>query len=305
MAVTLNGADITDQLASDWAPAVLKEGISQSVVAKLAPRKPMPLTGINIPIFEDKGGFGFTEELGRKPVSDVKLTAPVIKPKKFARLIPVSEEAAIANPGSMLEAIRDMLVSGVADQTDLAVLHGQSVFDGKVIEGITYVGQTKNKVELDLAKPFAPQILAGYDLAAATRGSHPNGWALDHSLRTRVAQATQSSGVANAENVIPNLAGATDYVAGLPAAYSPAISGDVASLTATDTLGFVGDWSKVYWGYGRNLNIRTFDQATIELADGSTIHAAQDNAIIVRAEFELGWVITDPDAFAKYTKKAQ
>lgn len=303
MAITLDGLDVTSKLPTDWADTTLRKAFQNSVVGQLSAAEPIPTNGKIIPIYE--GGFevGYTKELGRKPVSDVKATAKAITPCKFAGIIVVSKEAARANPGRLLEIMQADMRNAVQRQLDLAILFGISANGGAAIPDATFINQTTNTVELDASKDLVPQFLAGYDLVASGDGEYdPNGYAFDSRMRTRVALASQQMlTVPGASTPMPNLAVTTGTLGGLPVAYGRTVgrrfSGDPKG---NGVVGVVGDWSKLRWGYSSNLELTRSDQASIVDAKGQTINTFQDNAIAYRVEFEAGWYV-DPSAFATFT----
>ncbi|KUM29355.1 hypothetical protein AQ436_06605 [Arthrobacter sp. EpRS66] len=298
MAVTLDGLAV--ELPKEWASATLRKGFQESVVGKLSSSEPLPTNGKVIPIYE--GGFevGYTAEASRKPASDVAMTFKGIEPNKFAGLLAVSKEAARANPAQMLETVQQDMINAVARQLDFGIFYGKSAISGALIPGaLPHVNQTTSRVELDETKDLVPQFLAGYDLASAGE-SDPDGFAFDSRYRTRVLLASQQQlAPAGGSSPMPNLAAATATFGGLTAAFGRTVAGRVGASAATDVKGFVGDWSKLRWGFSENLQLDRSEQASWVAADGTTHHAFQENMILYRVEFEAGWYL-DPADFAAY-----
>lgn len=298
MAVTLDGLAV--ELPKEWASATLRKGFQESVVGKLSSSEPMPTNGKVIPIYE--GGFevGHVAEGGRKPASDAEFSFKGIKPEKFAGLLAVSKEAARANPAQMVQIIQQDMINAVARQLDFGIFYGKSANNGQAIPGsIPHVNQTASRVELDETKDLIPQFLAGYDLASAGE-SDPDGFAFDSRYRTRVLLASQQQlAPAGGSSPMPNLAAATATFGGLTAAFGRTVAGRVGANAATAVKGFVGDWSKLRWGFSENLQLDRSDQASWVDSEGKTWHAFQDNMILYRVEFEAGWYL-DPADFAAY-----
>lgn len=300
MAIVIDGTDIQDALPKDWAETVFRKAFEASVVGQLTPSQPMPTNGKFIPVYD--GGFevGHTAEMGRKPVSDAEMTVQGIEPKKFAGLLIVSKEAARANPGRMMEAVQADMQNAVARQIDYGIFYGRSAINGAAVPGVTSINTTTSRVEIDPTANLVPQLLDGYDLVADTADVDPSGFAFDTRFRSRMAVASQQSlSPTGEQQTLPNLALAASNVAGLPAAYGRAVAGRVGSNADTGVRGFVGDWSKLHWGFSTDIELTRSDQASVVTAEGTTIHAFQDNAIIYRVEFEAGWYV-DPTAFAAY-----
>lgn len=305
MAVTLNGNDITSKLDKNWAQTVIEDGLRQSAVGKLIPNQPMSVNGTKIPIFEGNTSFGAVNELGKKPTSDVKIRIPEIETQKFAQIIPVSMEAARANPANLMENIKAKLKSDVSDQVDVAILYARSVKTGEKIPGYTAVNDTTNRVTFPADnKDLVPSIMAGYELVGTNRKARPNGFAFDTLVAPRVGAAAVYGQTVNPNtgqlHTLPDLSANVAMLGGLKTVFNPSVAGAVGGSEGFGVAGFLGDWSKVYWGFGSDLNIRTYDQGTITLPDGSILSAAEHNVVFVRAEFELGWYIMDADAFAAY-----
>lgn len=295
MAITIDG--LTVDLPQSWAETVMKEAFQESVVGQLSPSEPLPTNGKVIPVYD--GGFevGYTAELGRKPVSDASLSFKGITPQKFAGLLIVSREAARANPANMLNIVQSDMRNAVARQLDLGIFYGLSAITGAPIPSVSSVNETTQRVELDTTADLVPQFLEGYDLASEGE-SDPNGWAFDSRYRTRIALASQQElAPAGGVSPMPNLAGTAGTLGGLPVAYGRTVAGRVGANADTGVKGFVGDWSKLRWGFSSNIELTRSDQASVVTGDGSTVNAFQDNAIIYRVEFEAGWYV-DPTAFA-------
>lgn len=300
MAVTLDGLDITADLPKDWAATTIRKGFESSVAGNLSAAEPMPTNGKVIPVYE--GGFevGYTAEMGRKPVSDVKMSAKTLTPWKFAGLLVVSREAARANPGQMMSIVQQDMTNAVQRQLDLGILYGKSAFNGAAIPNATFVNATTNRVELN-SGDLVPQLLAGYDLAGVDHD--PDGFAFDTRYRTRISLASQQQlSAPGGISPMPNLATTAGTLAGLPVAYGRAVSGRVGTNADTGVKGYVGAWDKLRWGFSSNIELSRSDEASVVLGDGTTVNAFQDNAIIYRVEFEAGWYV-DPTAFAAFEDK--
>lgn len=296
MAVTLDGQSL--DLPKDWSTMVLKNAFEESVIGRLTPQEPVSTNGNVIPVYN--GGFevGYTAEASPKPVSDVEVVPNFLTPNKFAGILLVSKEAARANPANLLEIVRQDMVNAVSRQVDYGVFYGNSAKTGAAVPGVSSINSTTNRVELDENQDLVPQLLAGYDLAGAD--VDPNGFAFDSRFRTKVALASQQQlAPAGGTAPMPNLNQSVDTFAGLPTAFGRTVSGRVGAQADTGVRGFVGDWSKLRWGFSENISITRSTDASVVDGAGKQWNLFQDNMIGLLVEFEAGWWI-DPTAFAAY-----
>lgn len=294
MPITLDGVDVP--VPQNFAPTLMQDAFEASVIAPLTGSEPMPLGDTVIPQYDGGIEAGVVGEGEAKPVSNPSMSHKVISPIKLATIVIVSKEAARLNPARMLDYVQADLRNAITRAVDYGILYGRSAKTGAVIPGVSYVNQTTNRVELT-AGDLVPQILAGYDLAGEGVNSDPSGFTFDSRFRTRVALASQQQPGTPAP--LPNLATASDTVAGLPATYGRVVSGRVGANADTGVRGFVGDWNKVRWGFGENITMARSDQATI--VDGAnTYHLFQQNLTALLVEAIVGWTVLDADAFAAY-----
>ena len=68
-----------------------------------------------------------------------------------------------------------------------------------------------------------------------------------------------------------------------------------------DIIGFAGDWSKALYGTVEGVRIDYSSDATLTLADSSTVNLFQNNMFAVRAEIEVGFV-AETDYFDALTR---
>ena len=70
-----------------------------------------------------------------------------------------------------------------------------------------------------------------------------------------------------------------------------------------NVVGFAGDWSKAVYGIVEGVEIAFSSDATLELANGTTVNLFQQNMFAVRAEIEIGFR-ADTSVFNKLTNTA-
>ena len=298
MAITLDGHAVP--LPANYAQTLMKNAFQQSVIAPLTSSEPIPM-GVDTIIPQYDGGIeaGFVGEAEPKPVSSAAYTFKTLAPRKLATIVVVSKEAARLNPQQMMQLVEADMRNAITRAIDFAILYGKDAKSGDALSGASFVNQTTKRVELT-SGDLVPQILDGYDQAAASDTSDPSGFAFDSRFRTKVAMATQQ--VRTPEGVpqpMPNLATAADTVAGLRAAYGRVVAGRVGTNADTGVKGFVGDWSKVRWGYAEQITMQRSTEATI--VDGvNTYHLFQQNLIALLVEAHVAWTVLDTAAFAAF-----
>lgn len=302
MAVTMNGINIP--LPPTWAETQMKTAFQESVVGKLTPSVPIPLGAFNVPVYE--GGFemGYVPEMGSKPVSNVAFSMKTMSPIKLAGIIVISEEAARANPAQMLQTVQADMRNAVSRAVDYAVLYGKSAYNGTAIPGAVSVdSKVAGRIELDFTKDMVPQLLNGYNMIVSETAD-PNGWAFDTLLRARLALATQQNvTLPGAPMPTPDLTRGVETLMGLPAAFGRTVAGRVGTQTDTKTRGYLGDWTKLRWGFSTDISFKSSDTATIIGSDGQPIYLFQQNARALLIEVGVGWTVLGDNAFVAYDDK--
>lgn len=297
MAITLDGSTVP--LPREFSATLLKNSFEQSVISPLTPSTPMRL-GVDsvIPVYEGGIEAGFVGEGEAKPVSDAAMSFQTLKTRKVAAIVVVSKELAQVNPAQLMTYVQQDMSNAITRALDLGILYGIDAKSGAAIDGATSVNATTNRVQI-ADGDLVPQLLAGYDLAAGEK-SDPSGFAFDTRWRSKIALATQQQvTIPGAPAPMPNLATAADSVAGLPATYGRVVSGRVGTNPDTGVKGFIGDWSKLKWGYAEKISVQRSTEATI-VDGGTTYHLFQQNMIALLVEAHVGWTITDATAFAAY-----
>ena len=72
---------------------------------------------------------------------------------------------------------------------------------------------------------------------------------------------------------------------------------------ADPVVGFAGDWSQALWGTVEDVQIKISDQASLTVGE-NVINLFQRNMFAVLAEIEVGFIVSDEDAFVKFTDGA-
>lgn len=289
--VTLDGQRLPG-LAPEWAATVLKEGFEGSVVGRVIPSEPMPLTGKDIPVYDSEIEVGLVGEAQAKPqVTPGGFSVRPMRSAKVAGIAVVSKEVADVNPLRMLELTQNDMRNAISRAVDSLVLFNRDL-RGNVYTGVNVpvVGGENTDVYIGDGPVTADNLLDAYDAIVNNRDDvDPNGWVFDTRQRARLARLLQEH-----EDGLPNLRAGVTSVAGLPAYFSRAFA-RVAKQDPTqgNLVGILGDFSKVRWGFVERLDIQRSTEATV-----GGVSMFETNQIALLIEATLGWTTLDQAAFA-------
>jgi len=175
---------------------------------------------------------------------------------------------------------------------DLVGYHKLNPLTGTVAQSVTEgITDTANSTTLVGAK-YGEAIEAAAGLVIAD-GYTPNGIALDPALSFGVA--TQRDG--DGRKLYPELGLGADVnqLFGMNAAVSTTVSAKNEAQTATNIIGFVGQFDAFRWGVQRDIMAEV-----IEYGDPDGLgDLKRQNQIALRMEIVYGIAILDTDAFAK------
>lgn len=231
-----------------------------------------------------------------KPVSGVAWDFESFAPIKLATIITVSEEFARMNPAGLFSEIRPQLSEAIGRGIDLAVFHNKRPDTGAALQGTTangYVNQTTNRVDYpETAANLRQDMVSAWTLVANNR-INANAWAVDPTFRPEIVGAVDpvtGGPMFGGDNF--NLGSNVGSLLGLTAQYGSAVSGAVGAATPTGVKAFVGDWSRVVYGYADAVRIKVTDVGMI-----GNVNLFTTNQIALLVETTFGWKV-DPDAFA-------
>lgn len=292
--VTLDGSPVPG-LAPEFAQTTLAKAFEGSIVGRLIPSEPMPLTGKDIPVFDSNLEVGLTGEAAAKPqIGGASINVQHIRPAKVAGILVVSKELAQANPSRMLDLMQADMRNAIARAVDNLVLFNRD------LRGTSYAGVNKavfgsatQHMYVGAANKINSDFLLDAYQAAISETADPNGWIFDPVHRATLTRLVQTS--TQKDNTLPDLRGGASVVAGLPAYYTRAFARDAAknpSAGDASVAGVLGDWSKVRWGFVERLDITRSTEATV-----SGVSMFETNQIAFLIEAILGWTVLDQAAF--------
>lgn len=231
-----------------------------------------------------------------KPVSGVAWDFEAFAPIKLATIVTVSEEFARENPAGLYTEIQSELAQAIGRGIDLAVFHNRRADNGAVLLGTTansYINATTNRVDYpETAANLRQDMVNAWSMVAANR-LNATGWAVDPMFRPEIMGAVDPiTGQPMFGGQEFNLAAQQGSLLGLPVQYGSAVSGAVGNYAGTGVKAFVGDWSRLVYGYADRVRVKATDVGNV-----GSVNLFTTNQIALLVEVTFGWKV-DPDAFA-------
>lgn len=279
MAIDTTSHDIfrgTEELVlpTEFSNEVIAQAVKQSAVMQLARRIELPGRGISIPAVVGDVTASIVNEAAEKPVATPEFKTVQMIPKKFAVILPFSNE---------FKRDANALYNELVRRLPYAI---SKAFDNQVFneDAIAGFGSLKSAYEVSPDAEMKTALLEGMN-EIASNGAKFNGLAVSPIAEVMLLDSQLESGT---PVFVPNYAdyGEVGKVFGAPVVESPAVSYFVG-----------GDWTRALWGMVNEIEIAISDQATLN--DGTAqINLWQRNMFAVRCEAELSFY-ADTDAFFK------
>ena len=280
-------------LPTDVASEILQKTQEGSAVMQLARKINLPGNGLTIPVITSDPEAAWVGETDSKPVSNPGLSTKIMRGYKLAVIEPFSDEFR-RDYASLYNALIQRLPNILAQKFDNTVFGGTAKpgddFDSLAsVTAHSLSPESLSDVEPDVYKAF---VAADTDIAI--NGGILNGYVLSPQAKGIILASRDETGrplfINNvSEGAIPMILGNPTYLT-----KGAFVSG------SPSTIGFVGDWSKAMYGVVEGVDITFSDQATLTLANSSTINLFQRNMFAVRAEIEIGFR-ADTSVFNKLT----
>lgn len=262
------------------------QGISEgSAVMQLANRLTIPGAGVTMNVITgDPEPAWVSPETAEKTVSKPSLASKVMQPYKLAVIVPFSDEFS-RDESALYDAIVARIPNALARKFDATVF-------GTTAPGTNF--DTLGGADAVDISTDAYDAIVGTMTAVAQAGGNVTGAVLSPQGNGEIMTARNASGELEFPGFAPN-----GGMLGIPT-----ITSSAAYATGTpNTLGFIGDWSRAYYGIVEDVRIDISNQATLN--DGTnSINLWQRNMFAVRAEMEVGFVVQDVDFFNKLTDNA-
>ena len=289
MALSTTKQDVNRGTTGVALPSVLIDTVIQgiregSAVMQLANRMVIPGSGVTMNIITGDPEPAWVVESTEKTVSTPTFANKVMQPYKMAVIVPFTDEFR-RDEAALYDAIVERVPDALAKKFDETVLFGTA--PGTNFDTLA----SADAIDLQ-ADPYGALVEGINGIAVA--GGNANGIILSPQANGILMSARYDSGAG--EPIFPNYA-ADSPLFGIPtltrhAAYK-------AGSSAANTVGFVGDWSKAYYGIVQDVTIEYSNQATINNGTAD-INLWQRNMFALRCEMEVGFIAQD-DYFAKFT----
>jgi len=286
------------ELTPAQAAPILSRSRDYSFVTRMATQIPVGRAGTNVPVMSADIAGGWVNEAAAKPVAEDTFSNKFMAVRKWAVIVPLTQEVAAANIQGVLEIVRDKLAASYARAVDTLALTGSG------LGGATYVNQTTKSVTLGTATAANGGIFTdvnnGLKLLAAD-GRDLNGFVFDRISEPVFNSSVDTSGRPTFVDVPlqdSNPVYRPGRLLGRPAEFVKDVR---TGSGATQVLGYGGDWSRVYWGQYSSFRIDVSTEGTYVDSNDVTHSAFQENLVLLRAEAEVGVLVAEPEDFVKYT----
>lgn len=264
---------------------IIQKTQEESAVMKLARQIALPGNGLTIPVITSDPEAAWVDETDDKPVSNPGLSTKVMRGYKLAVIEPFSNQFR-RDYGALFDALIARLPRILAEK-----------FDNTVFGGTQAPGDDFDQLSSATGQSLASDVYGGLvaaDTDIALHGGITNGYAISPQMKGILLSALDKNDRplfinSVAEGAIPMILGNPTYLT-----KGAFVSG------SPSTIGFVGDWTKAMYGIVEGIDISFADQATLKLANNSTINLFQKNMFAVRAEIEIGFR-ADTSVFNKLT----
>ena len=281
--IATNRTNIT--LPTSVSRDIIQKVQEESAVMQLATQIELPGNGLTIPVITSDPTAAWVGETDEKPVSNPGLSTKVMRGYKLSIIEPFSNQFR-RDYGALYDALVARLPRILAAKFD------NTVFGGTDAPGSDF-DTFANVTAQSLSEDAYGALVAAYE-DIATHYGELNGIALSPQAKSILLKAVDKNNRplfvdSVADGSVPRLLGAPTYASrGAYVAGSP------------NVVGFAGDWTKAMYGIVEGVDISFSSDATLTLADKSTINLFQRNMFAVRAEIEIGFR-ADLDVFNALT----
>ena len=264
---------------------IIQKTQEDSAVMRLAERTTLPGQGVTIPVITSDPVASWVGETDKKPVSNPGLSTKIMRGYTLAVIEPFANQFKRDYSG-LYDALIGRLPRVLAEAFD------KTVFGAMEAPGSDFDQLSEATGQSLASDAYAGLVAADTDIAI--HGGITNGYAISPQMKGVLLSALDKNDrplfINNvSEGAIPQILGNPTYLT-----KGAFVNGSPA------TIGFVGDWTKAKYGVVEGVSISFADQATLTLADNSTINLFERNMFAVRAEIEIGFR-ADTSVFNKLT----
>jgi len=282
---TTNVALPQEVSAEIWAKA-----IEESAFMRLARQIRIPGPGLTIQTITGEPIADWVDETAAKPVSTHTFGKKVIKPYKLAFIETFSMEFRRDSAALYAECI-NRAPKALGKKFDATIMGTTAPGDGFDVLGSCH----KQSIVPTVSATVYDQFLAA-DAAISDANGVMNGIALAPQGRSIVLGAVDTTG---RPLFTPGVqSGTVGDILGAPVYMTKGVY--VAGNAGTSTksiVGIAGDFENAIWGSVEGIQITISDQASLTLANSSTLNLWQNNMFAVRFEVEVAFAVEDKDEF--------
>ena len=295
---------INELLSGTGGTALMPRATVASIWEKAWDAAAIPQVADSVPAIIGENSIPFVDQRPRAQVlgegegtkgSSAKFGAKTFTVRTVRVGVPVTYEALEANPAGVVSYLQGLLARALAEQVDLAVLHGKQALDGADIAGVESIaGTVTNSVDVGAASEAGAAIWEGAGLV--TGAGHAFGPLV---ADPRMLATLGSLRDAQGRRLHPEI-GLGDRVTSYDGArvVSSSIVSGTGVLDEPSSLRAVGgDWSALKLAQGSTMRLQTVQYGD-PLQLGRDMASHREVAFIM--DTRLGWALMDPAAFVKY-----
>ena len=291
-AIDINRGTSNVLLPAEVSAEIWGKVLEESAFMQLARRISMPGSGVDVQTITGEPTANWVDETAAKPVSTHTFGKKVIRPFKLAVIEPFSNEFKRDKAALYAECVR-RLPYALAKKFDATIIGTSAPGTGFDVLG------SCQKVSLNpgAGSTVYDQFIA-VDAAIAAADGIMNGIALAPQGKSKVLAAQDGQGrplftPGVGSNTVGDILGANVVV---KKGVYKAGTADTAAI-----VGIAGDFTDAVWGSVEGIQMAVSDQATLTLADSSTVNLWQNNMFAVRFEIEVAFAVKSADEFILLT----
>lgn len=277
-----------------------------SYVIQNATRVATTASGTIVPVFSGLNGGGWVGEGQRKKIDEQAVSNKEMNIRKWAKIVPVTMEALDDNN----EMARAELLLTIAEnaQADFARSVDLLAATGGGFSGQSFLDQTTKSIKLGTATQAAGGVYKDFNqglrlLVSDTSAGGPRvftGALLDNETEPDINDAVDLQGrplfVDSPVGAETNAVNRFGRLLGRPTGFISQLS---HGSGVTRTVGYMGNWERVFYGLVGDISITYDSNATYFDAEGNGHSAFQDNLVLTRVEARIGVLVADPEDFVK------
>lgn len=275
---------------------VLDEVRNFSVVAQYGQRVQLAEGGTDFTTFDMSGITGsFVAQGGLKPVQNGTSDSLHMAKRKWAVIIPFTNEAVRENKNGVVTEARRAAAGALARAIDSLAITGSG------IDGQSYIDQTdKAPITLGTTDVAEGGVFADFNEALRVLLNDRKkltGFMLDDIVEPVLNGAVDRNGrpiwIESPLTIDENAVTRQGRLLGRPAYQVPDLEHD-------GIVGYAGDFRSIRWGTLSALTEDVNTTATVQLDSGEQVSAYQQNLTLFRYEAEVGVLVPDPNAFVPF-----